>query len=149
MTRPKEILVPTTPHVAGDEDIGEIRNIVGFHIRLAHGAVYRHFTERFAELIVSDWTNQKPIILAWWTDLKAEEKNDKFGPVFHDLSGKFPSFVDVLQEVSDSSNNASDKDIMRLYELWEKTKSPRCANLLRRMGMALSKRDESGRGPTQ
>ncbi len=47
MTRAKEILVPTTPHVEGDEDIGEIRDIVGFHIRLAHGAVYRHFTETF------------------------------------------------------------------------------------------------------
>ena len=29
MTRAKEILVATTPHVAGDEDIGAIRDIVG------------------------------------------------------------------------------------------------------------------------
>jgi hypothetical protein len=41
LTRQKEMLAITTPHVAGDEDIGAIRNIVGFHIRLAHGAVYR------------------------------------------------------------------------------------------------------------
>ena len=47
MTRPKELQVPTKPDVAADEGIGEIRNIVGFHIRLAHGAVYRHFTEGF------------------------------------------------------------------------------------------------------
>ena len=50
MARPKEALVPTTPHVEGDEDIGEIRDIVGFHIRLAHGAVYRHFVETFTDL---------------------------------------------------------------------------------------------------
>jgi DNA-binding MarR family transcriptional regulator len=64
MTRPKEILVPTTPHVEGDEDIGEIRNIVGFHIRLAHGAVYRHFTESFAHLDLT----QKQVSVLWLID---------------------------------------------------------------------------------
>jgi DNA-binding MarR family transcriptional regulator len=64
MTRSKEILVPTTPHVEGDEDIGEIRNIVGFHIRLAHGAVYRHFTETFADLDLT----QKQVSVLWLVD---------------------------------------------------------------------------------
>ena len=64
MTRPKEILVPTTPHEEGDEDIGEIRNIVGFHIRLAHGAVYRHFTESFSHLDLS----QKQVSVLWLVD---------------------------------------------------------------------------------
>ena len=64
MTRPKEILVPTTPHEPGDEDIGEIRNIVGFHIRLAHGAVYRHFTESFSHLELS----QKQVSVLWLVD---------------------------------------------------------------------------------
>ena len=63
MTRPKEILVPTTPHVEGDEDIGEIRDIVGFHIRLAHGAVYRHFTETFSHLELT----QKQVSVLWLT----------------------------------------------------------------------------------
>jgi DNA-binding MarR family transcriptional regulator len=61
MPRQKETVTITTPHVAGDEDIGEIRNIVGFHIRLAHGAVYRHFTETFAHL---DMT-QKQVSVLW------------------------------------------------------------------------------------
>ena len=64
MTRAKETLVPTTPHVAGDEDIGEIRNIVGLHIRLAHGAVYRHFTETFSDLDLT----QKQVSVLWLTD---------------------------------------------------------------------------------
>ena len=37
----------------GDElpdDLGDLNGIVGFHIRLAHGAVYRHFTETFIDL---------------------------------------------------------------------------------------------------
>ena len=64
MTRPKELLVPTTPHVEGDEDIGEIRNIVGFHIRLAHGATYRHFTETFTDLDLT----QKQVSVLWLVD---------------------------------------------------------------------------------
>lgn len=64
MTRPKEILVPTTPHVEGDDDIGEIRNIVGFHIRLAHGAVYRHFTETFQDIDLT----QKQVSVLWLID---------------------------------------------------------------------------------
>ena len=65
MTRAKkEVLVPTTPHVDGDEDIGEIRDIVGFHIRLAHGAVYRHFTESFADLDLT----QKQVSVLWLVD---------------------------------------------------------------------------------
>jgi DNA-binding MarR family transcriptional regulator len=64
MTRTKEVLVPTTPHVEGDEDIGEIRDIVGFHIRLAHGAVYRHFTETFSDLDLT----QKQVSVLWLVD---------------------------------------------------------------------------------
>src|SRR5919108_240416 len=57
----KETVAITTPQVAGAEDLGEIRNIVGFHIRLAHGAVYRHFTETFADLDLT----QKQVSALW------------------------------------------------------------------------------------
>ncbi len=61
MKKFKEVLVPTTPRVDGDEDIGEIGNIVGFHIRLAHGAVYRHFTETFQHIDLT----QKQVSVLW------------------------------------------------------------------------------------
>jgi len=64
LTRSKEILVATTPHVPGDDDIGDIRNIVGFHIRLAYGALYRHFTETFADLNLT----QKQVSMLWLID---------------------------------------------------------------------------------
>lgn len=64
MAKRKEVMVPTTPHISGDDDIGEIRNIVGFHIRLAHGAVYRHFTETFADLDLT----QKQVSVLWLVD---------------------------------------------------------------------------------
>jgi DNA-binding MarR family transcriptional regulator len=64
MTVQKETLAFTTPHVEGDEDIGEIQNIVGFHIRLAHGAAYRHFMETFSHLDLT----QKQVSVLWLVD---------------------------------------------------------------------------------
>lgn len=46
------------------DDIGDIADIVGFHIRLAHVAVYRHFTETFADLELT----QKQVSVLWLVD---------------------------------------------------------------------------------
>ena len=43
------------------EDLGGLDGIVGFHIRLAHGAVYRHFTETFVDLDLT----QKQVSAMW------------------------------------------------------------------------------------
>ncbi len=61
MARKKKILATPEPIRPGDEDLGEIRNIVGFHIRLAQGAVYRHFTEAFTSLDLT----QKQVSMLW------------------------------------------------------------------------------------
>jgi len=47
-----------------DEDVGDLASILGFHIRLAHGAVYRHFTETFASLDLT----QKQVSVLWLVD---------------------------------------------------------------------------------
>lgn len=47
-----------------DSGIGEIDDIVGFHIRLAYSAVYRHFMDTFSEL---DMT-QKQVSVLWLVD---------------------------------------------------------------------------------
>lgn len=44
-----------------EPEFGQLDGIVGFHIRLAHGAVYRHFTETFAELGLT----QKQVSALW------------------------------------------------------------------------------------
>ena len=54
MSKPK-------PPADRDEFIGEIDDIVGFHIRRAHGSVYRHFTETFADLGLT----QKQVSVLW------------------------------------------------------------------------------------
>lgn len=52
------------PAVNDDADIGGIDEIIGFHIRLAHGAVYRHFTETFSDLDLT----QKQVSVLWLID---------------------------------------------------------------------------------
>jgi DNA-binding MarR family transcriptional regulator len=64
MTRKIESVAITTPHVEGDEDIGEIKEILGFHIRLAYGSVYRHFMETFTDLELT----QKQVSVLWLVD---------------------------------------------------------------------------------
>ncbi|HEX7656300.1 MAG TPA: MarR family transcriptional regulator [Sphingomonas sp.] len=55
--------VDTSRH-AVDEDLGGIDEILGFHIRLAHGAVYRHFTSTFSDLDLT----QKQVSVLWLID---------------------------------------------------------------------------------
>ena len=57
------------------------------------------------------------------------------GQVFGELSQKFQPMVDALNEVSETSYTHSDKDILRLYEIWLKTGSRRCFDLLKRLGV--------------
>ncbi len=45
----------------GDQAIAALGDIVGFHIRLAHGAVLRHFTETFTDLGMT----QKQVSVLW------------------------------------------------------------------------------------
>ena len=52
--------VEVLPRELGSE-LGGLDGIVGFHIRLAHGAVYRHFTETFAALDLT----QKQVSALW------------------------------------------------------------------------------------
>jgi DNA-binding MarR family transcriptional regulator len=47
-----------------EDDIGGIADIVGFHIRLAHAAVLRHFTETFTDLELT----QKQVSVLWLVD---------------------------------------------------------------------------------
>jgi len=57
------ILTPP-PSGEADSDIGAIQGILGFHIRLAYGTVYRQFTEQFAHLDLT----QKQVSVLWLID---------------------------------------------------------------------------------
>jgi hypothetical protein len=55
--------------------------------------------------------------------------------VFAELSRKFQPMVDALNEVSAGNGARSDSDILRLYEIWLKTGSPRCYGKLKSLGV--------------
>jgi hypothetical protein len=55
--------------------------------------------------------------------------------VFGELAAKFTPMVDALNEISESSYQHSDRDRLRLYELWVKTGSERSRALLRKLGL--------------
>jgi hypothetical protein len=58
-----------------------------------------------------------------------------FGGVFAELAAKFRAFVDVLAEIRDSGKTAHDMDVLRLYEVWLRTRSGRAERLLRDRGI--------------
>lgn len=60
---------------------------------------------------------------------------DALSPVFGELARKFVEFVDVLSEVSERTQCASNADLLRLYEKWLKTGSRRSGQLLVERGV--------------
>jgi hypothetical protein len=68
-------------------------------------------------------------------DSLARTRGRVLGQVFAELSEKFQPMVDALNEVSETSYQHSDKDILRLYEIWLKTGSKRSFGLLKRLGV--------------
>jgi hypothetical protein len=63
-------------------------------------------------------------------------RGQAFAAVFLELAQKFQRLVDVLNDVAEMAYEHSDKDILRLYEVWLKTGSPRAYSILRRLGVA-------------
>ncbi|MGA2709711.1 MAG: hypothetical protein ACLQJ0_15555 [Steroidobacteraceae bacterium] len=55
--------------------------------------------------------------------------------IYAELSQKFQRLVDALNEVSEMSYRHTDADVLRLYEIWMKTGSPRARSLLQSLGV--------------
>lgn len=68
-------------------------------------------------------------------DTMSRGKGRVLGHVFAELANNFQPMVDALNEVSETSYSHSDKDILRLYEIWLKTGSRRCYEILKRLGV--------------
>jgi hypothetical protein len=62
-------------------------------------------------------------------------RGQAFAAVFLELAQKFQRLVDVLNDVAEMAHEHTDKDILRLYEIWLKTGSPRAYGILRRLGV--------------
>lgn len=68
-------------------------------------------------------------------DTDRSRRGAVLGRVFAELAGKFQPLVDALNEISESSYNHSNADVLRLYELWIRTGSRRSWRLLRGLGV--------------
>jgi len=55
--------------------------------------------------------------------------------LFNELTEKFVSFVDVLSEVCEQANFNTNRDVMRLYEVWIRTGSKRARSQLQKLGI--------------
>ncbi len=64
----------------------------------------------------------------------ATHDDDAFFDVFGELAEKFVPVVDVLSDISDRSRS-SNRDVLRLYERWLRTGSPRARALLAEKGL--------------
>ena len=65
----------------------------------------------------------------------ARGRGKVLGQVFAELADKFQPMVDALNDVSETSYRHSDKDVLRLYEIWMKTGSRRSYEILRKLGV--------------
>jgi len=69
-------------------------------------------------------------------NLRGSIRGQAFATVFLELAQKFQRLVDVLNDVAEMAYTHTDKDILRLYEIWMKTGSPRAFAILQRLGVA-------------
>jgi len=65
----------------------------------------------------------------------AHGRRHVLGQVYAELASKFMPIVDALGEVSDSGRVFSEADILRLYEIWLRTGSPRARAQLGKLGV--------------
>ena len=68
-------------------------------------------------------------------NMRNSMRGQAFAAIFLELAGKFQRLVDVLNDVAEMAYTHTDKDILRQYEIWLKTGSPRAYAILRRLGV--------------
>ena len=69
-------------------------------------------------------------------NLRGTLRGQAIAAVFLELAQKFQRLVDVLNDVAEMAYTHTDRDILRLYEIWLKTGSPRAYAILQRLGVA-------------
>jgi hypothetical protein len=75
---------------------------------------------------------------------REHERNTRVSTrVFTDLSVRFRQFVDLLNEISERTRLAGPASLVRLYERWRETGSPRAASLLAAQGIVPAVGDET------
>ena len=68
-------------------------------------------------------------------NMRGSIRGQAFAAVFLELAQKFQRLVDVLNEVAEMAHTHTDRDILRLYEIWLKTGSRRSYEILKKLGV--------------
>ncbi len=111
-------------------------------------SMYRKLGDR--ALFVAGWFSEslerRAVGLSYYTDM-GEAAYDRVSglasvsplrdwtELFGELARRFGECVGVVAEVSDGDDEPKDRDVLRLYELWQKTRSPYAARRLARLGI--------------
>ena len=67
--------------------------------------------------------------------MKTKVQSKTFWEIYHELAENFSVFVDILSEVSNKSFSHTNKDLLKTYERWLKTKSLRDEKILKKEGI--------------
>lgn len=71
-----------------------------------------------------------------YVQVAAQVEERSLRATYDELAAKFPRFVDVLAQISEKTQAPrSQKDLLRLYDVWVKTKSERAAKQLQEAGI--------------
>ncbi|HEY5789774.1 MAG TPA: hypothetical protein VIX81_04065 [Gammaproteobacteria bacterium] len=68
-------------------------------------------------------------------NLRGTLRGQALSPMFRELAEKFDRFVDVLGEISEEAQMSDTRNLLRTYEVWLRTGSPRLAERLRALGV--------------
>lgn len=68
-------------------------------------------------------------------EVRGTFRGNTFAGVYRELAHKFQVLVDVLNEISAGPRDGADIDLLRTYEVWQKTGSRRAEQLLRDNGV--------------
>lgn len=111
----------------------------------AQSALFRHIGDvsLYKAGFFQDSLNRKLVDVDYYIDMggtayrQVAVRTDEeiLKALYKELAEKFGAFVEVLAEVSDQTAQRSERDILRMYELWVRTKSERAAKALHEAGI--------------
>lgn len=111
----------------------------------AQSALFRHIGDvsLYVAGFFQDSLNRKLVDVDYYIDMggtayeqvASRTEEELLKSLYHELAQKFGDFVEVLAEVSDKTSPRTEKDILRMYELWVRTRSERAAKALQEVGI--------------
>jgi hypothetical protein len=113
--------------------------------RRAQSALFRHVGDvsLYTAGFFQDSLNRKAVDVDYYIGLgetayhqvAVRSEEDSLRALYQQLASHFASFVEVLAEISDRTTPKTEKDLLRLYDLWLRTKSERAAKALQEAGI--------------